>query len=194
MSDYSELKRLAESATQCHGPRRVETDHNKVHRVLGDGSWTILSAWHTPDGKALDNAKFTAAASPTAVLDLIAENERLERAVKRRNDNLTMLRGDVESKDQRIRNHFETIDALADERDQLKAENEELGKDILETELRALKYIHRFAEASNLGRGMRVALEAIVALRGTGQEFTIAHDALEPFRTHAAAMGKGEQQ
>jgi chromosome segregation ATPase len=57
---------------------------------------------------------------------LISENERLEYALKLRKDNLTMLRGDVESKDRRIRNHFETIDSLADERDQLKAENETL--------------------------------------------------------------------
>lgn len=59
---------------------------------------------------------------------LLAEKERLERAMKLRNDNLTILVGDVESKDQRIRNHFETIDALSEERDQLKAENEALRK------------------------------------------------------------------
>jgi len=76
---------------------------------------------------------------------------------------------------------------------ELKAEVEKLGSELAETELRALKYIHRFAAASDLGREMRVALEAIVALGGSGPEFQIAHDALEPFRTHAAAIGKGAQ-
>lgn len=79
MTDYSELKRLAEAATQCSGPRRVETDYNGVHQVVGDGSWKILNAWHTPDGKGLENAQFTAAASPAAVLALIDENEALRK-------------------------------------------------------------------------------------------------------------------
>ncbi len=57
-----ELKALAEAATQSHGARRVEVDHNGVH-VIGDGSWKILSAWHTPDGKGAQNAEFAAAAS-----------------------------------------------------------------------------------------------------------------------------------
>lgn len=83
MTDYSELKRLAEAATQCSGPRRVETDYNGVHQVVGDGSWKILNAWHTPDGKGLENAQFTAAASPAAVLALIDENEALRKDAER---------------------------------------------------------------------------------------------------------------
>ena len=74
--DKQKLKALAEAATQSHGPRRVEVDHNGVH-VIGDGSWKILSAWHTPDGKGSQNAEFAAAASPSTVLALLAEIERL---------------------------------------------------------------------------------------------------------------------
>jgi hypothetical protein len=75
--DRQKLKALAEAATKSHGARRVEVDHNGRH-VIGDGSWKILSAWHTPDGKGAQNADFAAAASPAAVLGLIEEIERLE--------------------------------------------------------------------------------------------------------------------
>ena len=77
MKEYSELRRLAEAATKCYGAMRVEKDYNGVYQVVGAGSWNILSAWHTPDGKSKDNAEFHAAASPDAVLELIAEVDRL---------------------------------------------------------------------------------------------------------------------
>ena len=77
MKEYSELRRLAEAATKCYGAMRVEKDYNGVYQVVGAGSWNILSAWHTPDGKSKDNAEFHAAASPAAVLELIAEVDRL---------------------------------------------------------------------------------------------------------------------
>ena len=78
MKDYSKLKKLAEAATKCYGAMRVEKDYNGVYQVVGAGSWKILSAWHTPDGKSKDNAEFHAAASPDAVLALIAELEILK--------------------------------------------------------------------------------------------------------------------
>ena len=96
MSDYTELKRLAEAATQCSGPLRVETDYNGVHQVVGDGSWKILNAWHTPDGKGLENAKFAAAASPASVLALIAENESLASAYVAAGEREHVLRTEVE--------------------------------------------------------------------------------------------------
>ncbi|AFV50675.1 hypothetical protein G169_gp62 [Pseudomonas phage AF] len=76
--DKEKLKALALAATQNHGPRRVEVDHNGVH-VIGDGSGKILSAWHTSDGKGMQNAEFAAAASPATVLALLAEIEELIR-------------------------------------------------------------------------------------------------------------------
>lgn len=118
MSEYTELKRLAEAATQCSGPRRVETDYNGVHQVLGDGSWKILNAWHTPDGKGRFNAEFHAAASPLVVLALIST--------------IDVLRNDTESRCEWINEASAEIDrlqAIEAERDQLKAENEALSKD-----------------------------------------------------------------
>lgn len=78
--DKAQLKALAEAATQSHGARRVEVDHNGVH-VIGDGSWKILSAWHTPDGKGAQNAEFAAVASPATVLALLAEIDQLKAAL-----------------------------------------------------------------------------------------------------------------
>lgn len=83
MKEYSELRRLAEAATKCYGAMRVEKDYNGVYQVVGAGSWNILSAWHTPDGKSKDNAEFHAAASPGAVLELIAEVESLKKDAAR---------------------------------------------------------------------------------------------------------------
>lgn len=103
-----ELKALAEAATQSHGTRRVEVDHNGVH-VIGDGSWKVLSAWHTPDGKGRQNAEFAAATCPATVLALLAEIDRLKH----------------ESEDNR--NEREIVCANYD---QLKDENEVLRKSI----------------------------------------------------------------
>lgn len=111
--DKEKLKALAEAATQSHGPRRVEVDHNGRH-VIGDGSWKILSAWHTPDGKGAQNAEFAAAASPSAVLALLAEIERLEREA----DQAKADGADA----------FGLAQGRADTIDQLKAENEALRK------------------------------------------------------------------
>ncbi|WBM49076.1 ead/Ea22-like family protein [Pseudomonas putida] len=101
-----DLKALAMAATQSHGTRRVEVDHNGVH-VIGDGSWKVLSAWHTPDGKGRQNAEFAAATCPATVLALLAEIDRLKH----------------ESEDNR--NEREIVCANYD---QLKAENEALRK------------------------------------------------------------------
>lgn len=99
-----DLKALAEAATQSHGARRVEVDHNGVH-VIGDGSWKILSAWHTPDGKGAHNAEFAAAASPATVLALLAE---------------------IESTETRLHDVAVLCATVEQERDQLKAENDAL--------------------------------------------------------------------
>lgn len=101
--DKEKLRALAEAATQNHGARRVEFDHNGVH-VIGDGSWKILSAWRTPDGKGAHNAEFAAAASPVTVLALLAE---------------------IESTETRLHDVAVLCATVEQERDQLKAENED---------------------------------------------------------------------
>ncbi|WP_217989957.1 ead/Ea22-like family protein [Pseudomonas plecoglossicida] len=112
--DKQKLKALAEAATQSHGARRVEVDHNGVH-VIGDGSWKILSAWHTPDGKGAQNAEFAAAASPATILALLAEIEQLRESHEQVCTNYNRVSFTSEQRGKHI--------------DQLKAENEALRKD-----------------------------------------------------------------
>jgi len=124
--DKQKLKALAEAATQSHGVRRVEVDHNGVH-VIGDGSWKILSAWHTPDGKGSQNAEFAAAASSATVLALLAE---------------------IESTENRLHDVAELCATVEQERDQLKVENEALRKQV--ADLSPFKnYVPQDCRASN---------------------------------------------
>ena len=82
-------------------------------------------------------------------------------------------------------------DALLAEQNALVLERERLGSELVETELRALKFFHRFNAATDLGREMREALELIAKIKDGEEARMIAYDALEPFRTHAA-LKKGE--
>ena len=134
MSDYSELKRLAEAATKCSGSMRVEKDYNGVHQVIGDGSWKILNVWNTPDGKSMQNAQFYAAASPTVVMSLIAT--------------IDVLRSDTESRCEWANEASAEIDRLQNiecERDQLKAENERLTAE-LDCPFRLARHSKRLVE------------------------------------------------
>ena len=81
--DKDKLRALANSATKLVVDWRVSKDHNNVNVVIGDGGWNILSAWHTPDGKALANAEFAAAANPKTILALLDEIEALRKDAKR---------------------------------------------------------------------------------------------------------------
>lgn len=123
-----ELKALAEAATQSHGARRVEVDHNGVH-VIGDGSWKILSAWHTPDGKGAQNAEFAAAASPDTVLALLAEIDRLVRKNNNQAESIREYQDLTMGGDVSLGMLKADLRVTSGERDQLKAENEALRKD-----------------------------------------------------------------
>lgn len=68
MSDYSELKRVAEAATP--GPWY---QHGGIMQVLSHDCETVCETFED-DGECPD-AQFIAAANPAAVLALIAENE-----------------------------------------------------------------------------------------------------------------------
>lgn len=70
MTDYTELKRLAEAATP--GPWY---QHGGIMQVLSHDCETVCETFED-DGECPD-AQFIAAANPAAVLALIAENERL---------------------------------------------------------------------------------------------------------------------
>ncbi|SUD77861.1 hypothetical protein [Pseudomonas putida] len=113
--DKAKLKALAQAASQSRGARRVEVDHNGVH-VIGDGSWKILSAWRTPDGKGAQSAEFAAAASPATILALLAEIEQLRESHEQVCTNYNRVSSTSEQRGKHI--------------DQLKAENEVLRKQV----------------------------------------------------------------
>ena len=76
MTDYSELKRLAEAAT--HGPWGY--DGSYVCPTRTDGGTTYVELWSSiADCHQPENTKFIAAANPAAVLALIAESEDARR-------------------------------------------------------------------------------------------------------------------
>ncbi|WP_223504248.1 ead/Ea22-like family protein [Pseudomonas sp. GL-RE-29] len=110
MSDYSELKKLAEAATPGQWDR---SDGNEVSvSYEGDEAyWSWENAGpaqlHGSGAQPIADADFIAAANPAAVLALIAENEHLKAGGQ-------LLVGD--------RNELRV------DRDQLKTENEALRK------------------------------------------------------------------
>ncbi|GEM_PF-2844140 len=70
------------------------------------------------------------------------------------------------------------------------AERDRIENELEETELRALKFFHRFSAATDLGRELREALELIEKSADGEQCRQIAYDALEPFRARAAMAAK----
>lgn len=125
MCDYSELKKLAEACdgwnpTECW-PEETDDGDLDVNWFIGrvdedDEKWPLIQV----DTAQYDNfdgaghlARFYAAANPTAVKALIAENEQLRDSANMRA--IRSLRGDCAD--------------LVAERDQLKAENESMRKD-----------------------------------------------------------------
>lgn len=173
--DKQKLKALAEAATQSHGARRVEVDHNGVH-VIGDGSWKILSAWHTPDGKGAQNAEFAAAASPATVLALLAEIERLESQVR-----LAGVAGEM-AVHEAVGRATTDFGVAVLERDQLKAENEALRNRVAEDE-RKLD-----ALLAHCDDGECVSCGQIICPHGDGMHFH--HDGCPSCAQIDAAMAK----
>lgn len=118
MSDYSELKRLAEAAT----PGPWAYDGSYVCPARTEDGTTYVELWRSiADCHQPENTKFIAAANPAAVLALIAEVEGLRKLptawseVYEQSDELDALR------DEKL--------AWLNARDQLKAEVEKLRKD-----------------------------------------------------------------
>ena len=124
MTDYSELKRLAE-ACENHNWRFL-TEKLTEYGIRDDhGYIAFLPVEHPAKYGACPareaKARFLGAMTPAAVLALIAENERLERLAESR-----LLNWEAEGR--------ALLEACSD-RNQLKAENEALRKQIPSTEI-----------------------------------------------------------
>ena len=107
MTDNAELKRLAEAA----------------NAVTGDASVDItITSERGPNQAEIDAVTaFVGAATPSAVLALIAENERLSA-------DCSSMRGSLKANAVSIKKLIKDGGRAARERDQLKAENEALRK------------------------------------------------------------------
>lgn len=128
MIDWSELKWLGENAIQ-HSEKIGEHDWYHEHEVRS----LMLSS--------TEDAQFVSAANPEVVLALIAENERLRESDQESTelcDTLSALLGQIAvavrgPEEPKSRHGFHDLPSrvktVVTERDQLKAENEELRKD-----------------------------------------------------------------
>lgn len=80
MAKYDELKRLAEAATP--GPWSYDGSYICPARV--EGETTYVETWRAiADSHHTENVHYIAAANPAAILELIAENERLRKDAER---------------------------------------------------------------------------------------------------------------
>ena len=128
MSDYSELKRVAEELIAAND---LFFNESPQCNEVGD-------AWSLADDR------FTEAASPEVILALIAENERLKNRleVDPRHDY-----DGISTRDATVKVLDEQVDQLKAENEQLKAENERLSTENSEIESAAITYIEDMQEA-----------------------------------------------
>lgn len=137
MTDYSELKRLAEAATpgrwtayDTHGRRFIEALGTEDHVVCA-----------TPKKQWLKDSEYIAAADPTAVLALIADvKDFREQYVRDSSEMITLIRG---------------RDDARKERDQLKAEVETLRSQVAALQSDANSWQSGYDEGRRMGNGGR---------------------------------------
>lgn len=128
--DCNELEKLAKAATP--GPWGIDGSYVCPARI--EGGTTYVESWRAvADAHQVENTKFIAAANPAAVLELIADNKRLERL----EDDLSasvkywfeackgaQFEAGVKHSDEAASKYID--DHWRPQRDQLKAENERL--------------------------------------------------------------------
>ena len=138
MTDNTELKRLAEAAPEgpWFGPEYAPGTSYVFDVDLG-----TLLAYESIDSEKDACLRYVAAANPAAVLALIADNDRLTAACARAEQVIN-----AESKTAAV--EAGRANLLKAERDQLKAENEELRKG-----LAGMLDMHLIAGRAAMGKG-----------------------------------------
>ncbi|OEC54804.1 hypothetical protein [Pseudomonas sp. AP42] len=134
MTDYTELKRLAEAATP--GPWSYDGSYVCPARV--EEGTTYVETWRSvADCAQPENTKFIAAANPFSVLAMIVENERLEseraelwrgkRDVEATRDTKSAVIAELKAEIAGLKTGYEAYERV---NAQLKAENEALRDDL----------------------------------------------------------------
>ncbi|WP_106804558.1 hypothetical protein [Pseudomonas sp. S5D5] len=160
MTDYTELKRLAEAATPGRNFDRLPMAGGGLkYECTGDDGSLVLKVDHknnewgfVGDNSAADE-EFFLACTPTAVLALIAENERLKAGVESDMEEIDRIQAEYDKQ-------FRKARGLRVERDQLKAENEALRNG-----LRPL-----LAHWDDLKAGESLNVDAARAAMGNGEQ------------------------
>lgn len=146
MSDYSELKRLAESATP--GPWSYDGSYVCPARVE-DGT-TYVETWRSvADCHQSENTKFIAAANPAAVLSLTAELDRLKSelaGLRTGYDAYEKIVADLRAENESLREgaNFRAIQSLRQDCEVLREDNDKLARrnGMLEQNVQAMTEAH----------------------------------------------------
>lgn len=199
MTDYTELKRLAEA---CGDLNWRAIQENWCEWTIRDDHGYIAtmrtkSAKHTgpcPDRES--KAKFLCAVTPAAVLALIAESERIQEAHEQICTNYNQVSYASEERGKQIDQLKAELehtgydhDLLRNERDQLKAENEALRREREGKVLCDLELFETLRDAANTEADEhRQCMATYRPLRQANLDSVVKKcDGL------LAAMGKGEQ-
>ena len=159
MTDNTELKRLAEAATPGRNFDRLPMAGGGLkYECTGDDGSLVLKVDHknnewgfVGDNGATDE-EFFLACTPAAVLALIAEKERLEQKNANQSESIREYQDLVMGGDVSLGMLKADLRVTTGERDQLKAENEALRKDLqnLRTDNAQLIYALKQEEQSYL--------------------------------------------
>ncbi|ALQ01469.1 ead/Ea22-like family protein [Pseudomonas brassicacearum] len=175
MTDYTELKRMAEAATP--GPWIADNSHHEGSINAADRHIGMVSMYARRPNDIIENFSnqaFIAAANPAAILTLISENSRLNDGAHMRAIN--SLRQDCRD--------------LKSERDQLKAENAGLH-----TGYKAYEQVNAELRAEN--ERLRDGMVQIIEMNRMHAECQYGDpekaEAWSCVTVARAAMGQGEQ-
>jgi hypothetical protein len=126
MTDLQKLKALAEAAPV--GPW-YPPDEGSHSGMVFDCDLGSLLSYESIDTERDACVKYVAATNPAAVLELIAEIERLTADNRSKNGSLASYGKQISALQRAVKNRDKVLAKVSAERDQLKADNEALRKD-----------------------------------------------------------------
>lgn len=174
MSDYSELKRLAEAAT----PGKWSSCGSYLAPTREENGTTYVESWRSIAMVPADNDRqFIATANPATVLALIAENERLKSNVESLREGCHSLNG-VLTNTETLR-----VETLAELR-KSQAKNKKLKADLAE--------MNEKYEAARDRKNSITALQ--VENERLQEDLEMERDALLIFKSAVSALGEASKK